>query len=191
MNQLSILKENAHKEINYEIYLNIMNKLNNSLVNLNEKNYDFYSIFQRSDINTNIFVITNIIVNEKLNMICSFSDGSIMYYILDIDVKNQNNYIINKIIYKYLIKVNFLSINDLIFINNTNYNNENNYLFAVTSSEQSLKIIDPSNLIILLLINPLLIYSQIYFLINPLKKRKNLQKIFLYQKILKVVPLKF
>ena len=91
MNQLSILRENAHKEINYEIYLNIMNKLNNSLVNLNEKNYDFYSIFQRSDINTNIFVITNVIVNEKLNMICSFSDGSIMYYILDIDVKNQNN----------------------------------------------------------------------------------------------------
>jgi hypothetical protein len=78
-------------------------------------------------------------------MICSFNDGAVMYYVLDIDTKNQNNYIINKIIYKYLIKVNFLSINDALFINNIDNISENNYYFATTSSEQSLKITDPSN----------------------------------------------
>ena len=80
-------------------------------------------------------------------MICSFSDGSIMYYVLDIDENNPNNYIINKIIYKYLIKVSFLSVNDAIFINNVNNDekNSNNFLFATTSSEQSLKITNPTD----------------------------------------------
>ena len=144
-NQFDLLKEKHNKEINYEAYLNIMNNLKNSLMNLNEKYYEFYSIFQRSDINKNIFIITNIVVNENFNMICSFSDGSIMYYLIDVDMKTQNNYIINKIIYKYLIKVNFLSINEILFINKISDNNENNDYFAATSSEQSLKIIDPSN----------------------------------------------
>ena len=49
------------------------------------------------------------------------------------------------LIYKYLIKVNFLSINDALFINNIDNISENNYYFATTSSEQSLKITDPSN----------------------------------------------
>jgi hypothetical protein len=80
-------------------------------------------------------------------MICSFSDGSIMYYVLDIDINNPDNYIINKIIYKYLIKVSFLSVNDAIFINNINNDekNSNNFLFATTSSEQSLKITNPTD----------------------------------------------
>ena len=33
----------------------------------------------------------NVAINEKFNMICSFSDGSIMYYVLDIDENNPNN----------------------------------------------------------------------------------------------------
>ena len=141
-NHHEILREKDHKEIKYETYLDIINKLKDENKNLNEKYYEFDSIFQRSDVNKNALIITNIIINDSFNMICSFSDGSIMYYIIDIDRKIQNNYIINKIIYKYLIKVNFLSINDVTFVNNINNNNEN-YL-ATTSAEQSLKITDPS-----------------------------------------------
>ena len=143
--QYEIVKEKDLKEINYETYLEIINNLQNSRLYLNEKNYEFSALLQRSDVNKNNLSITNIVINEYFNMICSFSDGSIMYYILDIDKKNQNNYIINKIIYKYLIKVNFLLINDAIFINNENNKTENNYSFVTTSAEQSLKIIDPSN----------------------------------------------
>ena len=141
-NHYEILREKDNKEIKYQTYLDIINKLNDENKNLNEKYYEFDSIFQRSDVNKNALIITNIIINDSFNMICSFSDGSIMYYIIDIDRKIQNNYIINKIIYKYLIKVNFLSINDVTFVNNINNNNEN-YL-ATTSAEQSLKITDPS-----------------------------------------------
>ena len=143
--QFDILKDVDIKEIKYEEYLSIIDKVKNSLNNLIEKNYQFDSIFQRTDVNKNNLKITNIVINEKFNMICSFSDGSIMYYILDIKEKEQNIYVINKIIYKYLIKVNFLSINDALFINNIDNINKNNYLFVTTSSEQSLKITDPSN----------------------------------------------
>ena len=140
--QYEILKNVDCKEIKYEQYLEIIDKLKDSLKYLNEKKYVFDSIFQRNDVNLRI---TNIAINENLNMICSFSDGSVMYYIINIDSKYPNNYIINKIIYKYLIKVNFLLINDAIFINNENNKTENNYSFVTTSAEQSLKIIDPSN----------------------------------------------
>ena len=115
LQQSEILKDINTKEIKYEQYLDIFNKLKNSISNINEKKYEFDSIFQRNDFNKCNLKITNIAINYKLNMICSFNDGSVMYYILDIDTKNQNNYIINKIIYKYLIKVNFLPINDALF----------------------------------------------------------------------------
>ena len=144
-NQLGLLKDIDIKEMKYETYLSVIDKLKNSLNNLNEKNYEFNSIFQRTDVNKNNLKITNIVINEKYNMICSFSDGSIMYYILDIRETEQNNYVINKIIYKYLIKVNFLSINDALFINNIDNIKENNYYFVTTSAEQSLKITEPSN----------------------------------------------
>ena len=143
--QYEILKDIDTKEIKYEQYLNIINKLKNSMSIINEKKYEFDSIFKRNDFNKCNLKITNISINDKLNMICSFNDGSVMYYLLDIDTKNQNNYIINKIIYKYLIKVNFLPINDALFLNNINNEKENNFYFVTTSAEQSLKITDPSN----------------------------------------------
>ena len=143
--QYEIVKEKNLKEINYETYLEIINNLQNSRLYLNEKNYEFSALLQRSDVNKNNLSITNIVINEYFNMICSFSDGSIMYYILDIDKKNQKNYIINKIIYKYLIKVNFLLINDVLFINNISNIEKNNFNFVTVSAEQSLKITDPSN----------------------------------------------
>lgn len=145
--QYEIIKDIDIKTIKYESYLDILNKLKNSITFINEKYYGFYSLFHRSDVKQNILKITNIAINEKFNMICSFSDGSIMYYVLDIDENNPNNYIINKIIYKYLIKVSFLSVNDAIFINNINNDekNSNNFLFATTSSEQSLKITNPTD----------------------------------------------
>ena len=94
INQYEIIKEKNLKEINYETYLEIIKSLQNSKLYLNEKNYEFSALLQRSDVNKNNLAITNIVINEYFNMICSFSDGSIMYYILDIDKKNQNNYII-------------------------------------------------------------------------------------------------
>ena len=145
INQFNILKDIGIKEINYEKYLDTIDKMKNSLSNINEENYEFDSVFQRSDVNKNNLKLTNISINEKYNMICSFSDGSIMYYIIDITMNSQNYYVINKIIYKYLIKVNFLPINDALFINNISNNSENNYCFVTTSAEQSLKITDPSN----------------------------------------------
>jgi hypothetical protein len=95
-NQLGLLKDIGIKEMKYETYLSVIDTLKHSLNNLNEKNYEFDSIFQRTDVNKNNLKITNIVINEKYNMICSFSDGSIMYYILDIRETEQNNYVINK-----------------------------------------------------------------------------------------------
>ena len=145
LNQYEILKDINTNEIKYEIYLDIINKLKESSKLMNEKKYEFDSIFRKIDFNKSILKITNIAINDNLNMICSFNDGSVMYYIFDIDTKNQNNYIINKIIYKYQIKVNFLPINDSLFLNNININEGNNFFFVTTSAEQSLKITDPSN----------------------------------------------
>ena len=50
-----------------------------------------------------------------------------------------------RLIYKYQIKVNFLPINDSLFLNKINNNEGNNFFFVTTSAEQSLKITDPSN----------------------------------------------
>ena len=145
LNQYKILKDINTNEIKYEIYLDIINKLKESSKLMNEKKYEFDSIFRKIDFNKSILKITNIAINDNLNMICSFNDGSVMYYLFDIDTKNQNNYIINKIIYKYQIKVNFLPINDSLFLNKINNNEGNNFFFVTTSAEQSLKITDPSN----------------------------------------------
>jgi hypothetical protein len=73
-----------------------------------------------------------------------------MFYIIDIDKKVKYCHIINKITYKYLIKSHYLSIGNSIFLDNTDKNEEekevfNSTLFASTSSEQSIKIIDVSN----------------------------------------------
>ena len=122
LQQSEILKDINTKEIKYEQYLDIFNKLKNSISNINEKKYEFDSIFQRNDFNKCNLKITNIAINYKLNMICSFND-----------------------VYKYLIKVNFLPINDALFLNNINNEKENNFYFVTTSAEQSLKITDPSN----------------------------------------------
>jgi len=82
-------------------------------------------------------------------MICSFTDGSIMFYIIDIDQKEKYNHTIKGIIYKYLIKAHFLSIINSIFLNNTDTGKNNgdisSTLIASTSSEQSIKIIDITN----------------------------------------------
>ena len=60
--------------------------------------------------------MTNISINENNNnMISSFSDGSVMFYIIEIDKKEKYNYIINKIIYKYLIEAHYLPIINSIF----------------------------------------------------------------------------
>ena len=139
--QNDVLGNKEFKNIKYEEYLEIINNLKENIKYLNEEKYEFNSIFLKNDGNKNSNKMTDMIINENLDIMCSFSDGSIMYYNLDIDTRNQTNYIINKIIYKYLIKANFLSINNSIFINN----NANNPLIASTSGEQSLKIIDITN----------------------------------------------
>ena len=146
-NQLEILNSVKFNDINYQEYLKIMDDFSKNVKMINKKKYIFKNLFQRNDVNKNNFKNTNIAFNqENDNMICSFSDGSVMYYSIDIDRKENNYYNINKIIYKYLIKANFLSINSSIFISNNDNKEENiSPLFACTSSEQSLKIIDISN----------------------------------------------
>ena len=149
--QIDILNKYLEKnDINHKDYLQIMNDLNKSIQFINKKVYQFNDIFLRNDINKNNFKMTNIAINENNNnMICSFSDGSVMFYIIEIDKKEKYNYIINKIIYKYLIKAHYLPIINSIFINSNNYEEDseeqNSFLFASTSSEQSLKIIDITN----------------------------------------------
>ena len=146
--QLDILNNVKFNDINYQEYLKIMDDFNKSVQTINKKKYIFNNLFQRNDVNKNNFKITNIIFNQDNdNMICSFSDGSVMYYSIDIDKRENNNYNINKITYKYLIKANFLSINSSIFISNNDKKEEVNIspLFACTSLEQSLKIIDITN----------------------------------------------
>ena len=146
--QLDILNNVKFNDINYQEYLKIMDDFNKSVQTINKKKYIFNNLFQRNDVNKNNFKITNIIFNQDNdNMICSFSDGSVMYYSIDIDKRENNNYNINKITYKYLIKANFLSINSSIFISNNDNKEEVNIspLFACTSLEQSLKIIDITN----------------------------------------------
>ena len=146
--QLDILNNIKFNDINYQEYLKIMDDFNKSVQTINKKKYIFNNLFQRNDVNKNNFKITNIIFNQDNdNMICSFSDGSVMYYSIDIDKRENNNYNINKITYKYLIKANFLSINSSIFISNNDNKEEVNIspLFACTSLEQSLKIIDITN----------------------------------------------
>ena len=149
--QIDILNKYLEKnDINHKDYLQIMNDLNKSIQFINKKVYQFNDIFLRNDINKNNFKMTNISINENNNnMISSFSDGSVMFYIIEIDKKEKYNYIINKIIYKYLIKAHYLPIINSIFINSNNYEEDteekNSFLFASTSSEQSLKIIDITN----------------------------------------------
>ena len=144
-NQNDILKNTKCNQIKYEEYLERINKLKDSIKYLNEKSYEFNSIFQKSDVNKNNSKMISLMINENFDFICSFSDGSIMYYALGIDTRYKTNYIVNKIIYKYLIKSNFMSISNAIFINYNKSNNiYNNSLIATTSAEQSLKIIDIS-----------------------------------------------
>ena len=149
--QLEILNNIAsYKDINYQAYIKIMNDCNNSVNYLNKKLYIFNEIFSRNDVNKNNFKMTNLVINEQNNnMICSFTDGSIMFYIIDIDQKEKYNHTIKGIIYKYLIKAHFLSIINSIFLNSTNTSKNNgdinSTLIASTSSEQSIKIIDITN----------------------------------------------
>ena len=145
--ELEILNNIKYNEIKYEEYLKIVDECNKNINTINKKNYEFNGIFSRNDVIKNNFRMTEIVFNqENNNMICSFSDGSIMYYILDIDKKDKNNYNINKLTYKYLIKAHFLSIINSIFINiYNNIEDNNSIIFASTSSEQSIKIIDTNN----------------------------------------------
>ena len=145
--QIKILNQNLNfNDINYQEYLKIYDNLTQSVKDITKKNYEFKDIFLRNDVNKNNFKITNLIINEcNNNMICSFSDGSIMFYLIDINKEEKYNYIINKIIYKYLIKAHYLSINNSIFLYSNDNNDTNSTLFACTSSEQSIKIIDISN----------------------------------------------
>ena len=150
--QIEILNNDIKcNDINHKEYLKIMNDFDKSTKLLIKEKYIFNEIFFRNDINKNHFKMTNIIFNEQNNnMICSFSDGSVMFYIIEIDKKEIYIHIIKKITYKYLIKAHYLSINNSIFINNIGNNiekneNNNSTLFASTSSEQSIKITDVSN----------------------------------------------
>ena len=150
--QLEILNDDIKfNDINHKEYLKIIDDLNESIKSISKEKYFFNEIFLRNDVNKNNFKMTNIAFNEKNNnLICSFSDGSVMFYIIDIDKKVKYCHIINKITYKYLIKSHYLSIGNSIFLDNTDKNEEekevyNSTLFANTSSEQSIKIIDVSN----------------------------------------------
>lgn len=150
--QMEILNDDIKfKDINHKEYLKIIDDLNESITSISKEKYIFNEIFLRNDVNKNNFKMTNMAFNEKNNnLICSFSDGSVMLYIIDIDKKVKYCHIINKITYKYLIKSHYLSIINSIFLDNTVKNEEeeevyNSTLFASTSSEQSIKIIDVSN----------------------------------------------
>ena len=138
-NHLNIL----NKEVsNYNEYLLITKELDdpNNKNLLNIKNYTYKNIFYRNDINKNNYQITDLKLNSKLNMITSFNDGSIMCYQIDIEKQKKDNYItINKIIYKFFIKANFLLTTDSIFLLNDNFES---FLLATTSLEQNLKILN-------------------------------------------------
>ena len=147
-NQFQILENNVlNKNINYQEYLKIFDDFKNSLKYMNKKYYIFNDIFLRNDVNKNNFKMTNIIVNEiNNNMICSFSDGSVMFFVININKKEKYNYIIDKIIYKYLIKAHYLPIINSIFIHKNDGNEKDiTKTFASTSSEQCIKLIDISN----------------------------------------------
>ena len=140
-----------YNDIIYQDYLKIIDDFNQSLKLINRKKFFFNDIFIRNDVNKNNFKLTNIALNQdNNNMICSFSDGSIMIYIIEIDRKEKYNYIINKITYKYLIKAHYLSTFSTIFLNNFENNEKgkegkNTNLLASTSSDQSIKIVDITN----------------------------------------------
>ena len=148
-NQIKILENNniSYNDINYKEYLKITDDFNQSLKYINKKNYIFNEIFLRNDVNKNNFKMTDIAFNElNNNMICSFSDGSVMFYIININKKDKYNYTIDKIIYKYLIKAHYLSIFNSIFINkNDDTEKDITNIFGSTSMEQSIKFIDVSN----------------------------------------------
>ena len=138
--QLEILNDDIKfNDINHKEYLKIIDDLNESIKSISKEKYFFNEIFLRNDVNKNNFKMTNITFNEKNNnLICSFSDGSVMLYIIDIDKKVKYCHIINKITYKYLIKSHYLSISNSIFLDNTDKNEEkkevyNSTLFASTS----------------------------------------------------------
>ena len=58
--QYEIMKDIDIKTIKYESYLDILNKLKNSITFINEKYYGFYSLFYRSDVNSIMKNNTNI-----------------------------------------------------------------------------------------------------------------------------------